>query len=220
MLVSHKKKFIFIKSKKTASTSVEVYFERYCVPDNRWEPTHYRDQLVSDAGIVGHRGPNMKSGTEFYNHMPASELQAKLSSNIWQDYFKFTIIRNPFDKMISAFYHFEKSRNPEKYLEHTESDIILFRRWVESGAKVLDKQIYLSNGQETLDFYIRYENLLEDIQFVCEKINVPYQPESLQNFKRQFRDRSFAVVDFYDQQTHDIITSDYEFEIEKFGYAL
>jgi len=44
MLVSHLKKFIFIKSMKTASTSVEVYFERYCVADQNWVPQHHRDQ--------------------------------------------------------------------------------------------------------------------------------------------------------------------------------
>lgn len=220
MLVSHLKKFIFIKSVKTASTSVEVYFERYCVADQNWVPQHHRDQSVSAAGIVGHRGPIKRERAEFYNHMPAVELQAKLSPTIWQNYFKFTIVRNPFDKIISAFYHFEKSRHPEKYMGQTESDVTLFRRWVKSGVKVLDKHIYLVDNAESLDFYIRYENLLDGIQQVCESINVPFQPEHLPKFKNQFRDRSFAIADFYDQQTHDIIAKNYEFEIEMFSYVL
>ena len=32
MLVSHSKKFIFLKTMKTAGASVEIYLERYCVP--------------------------------------------------------------------------------------------------------------------------------------------------------------------------------------------
>lgn len=34
MLVSHRKKFIFAKTKKTASTSVESVFETYCIHEN------------------------------------------------------------------------------------------------------------------------------------------------------------------------------------------
>ncbi|GAA6184279.1 sulfotransferase family 2 domain-containing protein [Aliiglaciecola sp. NS0011-25] len=219
MLVSHLKKFIFVKSVKTASTSVEVYFERYCVADTNWQPQHHREQLVTDAGIIGYRGPN-RGESEYYNHMSAKTIRDKLAPNIWDDYFKFTIVRNPFDKVISAFYHFEKSRNPEKYQNQSENDVSLFRNWVKSGGKVLDKQIYLLDNQDSLDFYIRYESLLDGIQHVCERINVPFQPEQLPNFKSQFRNRNLAIEDFYDQPTRDLIAKHYEFEIEKFGYTV
>ena len=34
MLISHRKKFIFTKTKKTAGTSVESVFETYCIHGN------------------------------------------------------------------------------------------------------------------------------------------------------------------------------------------
>lgn len=33
MLISHRKRFIFTKTAKTAGTSVESYFEQYCMPE-------------------------------------------------------------------------------------------------------------------------------------------------------------------------------------------
>ena len=41
MLVSHQKKFIFTKTKKTEGTSVESFFEPYCVLEVTWEQTLY-----------------------------------------------------------------------------------------------------------------------------------------------------------------------------------
>jgi len=120
---------------------------------------------------------------EFYNHMPAVELQAKLSPTIWQNYFKFTIVRNPFDKIISAFYHFEKSRHPEKYMGQTESDVTLFRRWVKSGVKVLDKHIYLVDNAEALDFYIRYENYWTGYSKFVKVLIYHFNPNTYPNLK-------------------------------------
>ncbi len=62
-----------------------------------------------------------------------------MGKDTWNAYFKFTIVRNPFDKIVSAFYHFEKSRNPDKYLNEDGHDIKIFRAWVRSGKKVKDK---------------------------------------------------------------------------------
>jgi hypothetical protein len=72
VLVSHRKKFIFLKTSKTAGTSVEAFFERHCVDDTQWECKHHRDESVSTAGIVGYRGPKQESAI-YYNHMSATE---------------------------------------------------------------------------------------------------------------------------------------------------
>ena len=102
MLISHRKRFIFIKTVKTAGTSVESYFEKYCMPEGEWQEAHTRDEYVSEEGIIGYRGPDASSST-WYNHMSAQKLLDLAGRDIWDSYFKFTVIRNPFDKLISAF---------------------------------------------------------------------------------------------------------------------
>lgn len=52
MLVSHLKKFIYTKTVKTAGTSVEAYFERYCILPGDFRVTHTREEYVSSGGIV------------------------------------------------------------------------------------------------------------------------------------------------------------------------
>ena len=58
MLISHRKKFIYAKTSKTASTSLKVYFEPYCFEEGKWETqrTFPQDMHENEFGIVGSRG--------------------------------------------------------------------------------------------------------------------------------------------------------------------
>jgi len=106
MLVSHRYRFIYTKTAKTAGTSVEVYFEPYCMRPGEWEPSHVRDDYESEAGIVGFRGPNRPPDCKWWHHMPAAMIRERLGEEVWNNYFKFCVIRNPYDKVASGFFHF------------------------------------------------------------------------------------------------------------------
>ena len=107
MLISHRKKFIFLKTAKTASTSVEAFFESWCLPEGEWEISHARPEYCSESGIIGERSVNARNAI-WGNHMPADQIKNRIGTTIWEEYFKFTVVRNPFDKMVSGFYFFEK----------------------------------------------------------------------------------------------------------------
>lgn len=225
MLVSHRKKFIFIKTLKTAGTSIESFFEKYCFPDGDWTPSHWRDEYISTSGIVGYRvggrGTKVPGDVTFSSHMAASEVKACLPKDVWENYFKFTVVRNPFDKLVSAFYHFEKARKPEKYAGRKESDVTLFREWVAGGGSVIDRNIYMIDGSVAVDYFIRYESLADGIAGVCSHLNIKdFEISELPKFKSEFRDRRLGLIDMYDCKTKDIVRQKYKFEIDFFGYEL
>ncbi len=84
MLVSHCKHFIYTKTVKTAGTSIEVYFEPYCVPEGEWRFQHGHTEYESDSGIIGYRGK--KNGEKrWFNHMPAATIQRQLGKAIWDE---------------------------------------------------------------------------------------------------------------------------------------
>ena len=68
MLVSHRYKFIYTKTRKTAGSSVESYFEPFCMPHGEWTQRHLGEEYVSDVGISvfaasPHGGPMPIGGT-------------------------------------------------------------------------------------------------------------------------------------------------------------
>ena len=104
MLVSHRHRFIYTKTVKTAGTSVEIYFEDACLPpDSDIVRGHAIAETVTDAGIIGYRGVD-PGESRYYNHMPASDVRALVGPEVWDSYFKFCVIRNPFDKIVSLWW--------------------------------------------------------------------------------------------------------------------
>jgi len=217
VLVSHLKKFIFVKTIKTAGTSVESYFEQYCMPAGTWTQSHHRDEYIGESGIIGYRGKD-KGASTFYNHMPASEIKQLIDTQVWQSYLKFTVVRNPYDKMISAYYFFRK-RNDE-LADREACDIQDFRKWVSQSNGIIDKQIYTIDGKCVMDTYIRYENLHDDMKNICEKLGIAFNKDELPKFKSGYRNQNYSMSDFYDQKTAEKVARLYQFEIDEFGYSL
>jgi len=83
MVVSHMKKCIFIHIPKTGGTSVEQFI---------------RDQDRNDIQYLGVR--NNRS----MHHMTASQLKLELLPTQYNSYYRFSIVRNPYDRLLSEYY--------------------------------------------------------------------------------------------------------------------
>jgi len=217
--VSHEKKFIFMKTAKTAGTSVEIFFEPYCLPPSSGVRRERTEEVVSSAGIVGYRGPD-PSKSAFYNHMSANDLRKKLGESCWNEYFKFSVIRNPFDKLVSAFYFF--NRDNLTVSKNIQEDFLInsFRHWVVSNKGPLDRHIYTIDGNVCLDYFIRYESLLDDIKYLCEVFEIKFDSAQFGEYKRGFRNELVALARYYDAATIRVVEQLYDLELQHFGYAL
>jgi hypothetical protein len=238
MLISHRKRFIFTKTAKTAGTSVESFFEQYCMPAGEWRESHARDEYVSEAGIIGARGPG-SVGRSWFNHMSAQAMREQIGAETWDAYFKFTVVRNPFDKMISGFHMMEKRKLAYTPLQKLKAvakrvldrggpidrvtgatDIERFRSWVAKGGAIPDNDKFLIDGKVCVDFFIRFEQLHDDIRQVCERLAIPFDPSFLPEFKKGMRHHQIAVRDYYDAATEAAVRRLYAWEFERFGYRM
>ena len=78
MILSHKYKYIFIKSFKTASTSLEIALSKYCGKEDVITPIINEDEKIRK--INGFNGPQNFAGTNiFHEHMSASEIKSNVS---------------------------------------------------------------------------------------------------------------------------------------------
>lgn len=217
MLVSHRKKFIFTKTVKTAGTSVESYFEKYCMPEGEWVESGPREEYVSETGIIGYRGAK-KPGKTWQGHMSAQRIRDLIGPETWQDYFKFTVVRNPFDKLVSGYYLFVRQKVIA--IDEGLSDIENFRRWIQGGGVINDRDKYLIDGEECVDYFIRYEKLQEGIEEVCNRLSISYDPSSIPEFKKGIRSHEFTISEFYDEKTARMVEDKYAWEMERFAYRL
>lgn len=218
MLVSHRFKFIYTKTAKTAGTSVESYFEPFCVAEGKWAESHARDESVSEAGIIGYRGPAQPADCTWWNHMPAALIRARIGEEIWSRYFKFCVIRNPCEKVISGFYFFFKNNGSLRPAgEASEQEQL--EAYLETCGPPIDRDKYLIDGKFCLDDVVRYKRLATDLERVCSRLNVPWNASAIPTFKAGIRPRNATAARLFTEKARNIVEAAYAFELDYFGYS-
>jgi len=218
MLVSHSHQFIYLKTLKTAGTSIEIYFERYCAdPSSYPGERHGTETQVSSAGVIGCRKGDT-TGETWYNHMPGYQVR-ELVGTLWNEYFKFCAIRNPFEKTVSQFW-FAMADEVRRNLAEGRFEVVRreFANWISPHPFQSDRYIYMIDGKVAVDDVIRYESLSTDMKRICDKVGIAWDPGRLGRYKGDSRPRTEHFSKYYDTDSERVIRQMYHWELEYFGY--
>lgn len=222
MIVSYSRNFIFIKTKKTAGSTVEAVLATGCaksdivtVPSakyvgmdpNKLGPEHAAD---FDEEELDSKRQGKKRG-DFFNHMMAEEISRRIDPIFWKAALKITVERHPYEKAVSQTY-FRIGKKPRfkhdfpAYLDRVvrSGDYGGFKRWSIDGKSVIDE-------------FIRQENLKEDVARVGRRLGIAV-PAELPRLKSRTRiDRRPAKEILNDEQKEIVFTRCRE-EFEILGY--
>lgn len=223
MIISHTHRYIFIKSEKTAGTSVEAALSEHCRDNDMVTPLGDYWFNRDERGQWIHSAMNADG---FFQHDPAAEVKRKVPPDIWEGYFKFSITRNPWDRVVSDFSWQARNRadlQPSRRWYHrlgAPYDEIketrkLFRTFVTGDWKTNDR-FYLLDGELCVDYVIRYEQLADDLAEVCRRVGLPTL--TLPRLKSGMRKGGLAYRDYYDDDTRAIVAQRHHNDIRLFGY--
>jgi hypothetical protein len=203
-----------MKNYKCASSSVEAFFGQFCINPEYKEKYRFSDmgdQSISSHGILG---TSLFRPGKWSPHLRANEILKNLGEEVFNSYFKFCVVRNPYDRMVSAYHFAGGSQN---------TDFKTFCKIYDKTNGPLDnsQRIWLNgNGKLACDFYIRYENLIEDIKTVLDKLGITeYNMDDLPNHKSNRRLPKLPYQSYYDDETREIVAEKFKREIEQFGYT-
>lgn len=215
MLVSHARKFIFLKTKKTAGTSVEIFFERYCRPAHMaGTEEHGCPEQIYSEGIVGRRSADV-IGARWYNHMPAAAVREQIGDEIWASYFKFCTVRNPFDRLVSEWWHFVPKNRTDTFPDIKHQ----FCEWIESVSEIpSSRAIYCIDGAICVDEVIRHERLTDDILAVSRRLGIADDPARLGSYKGDIRKRPEHYRLYYTPTARARVEVGCRDELEAFSY--
>jgi Sulfotransferase family len=224
VIVSHTHKYIFIKSLKTAGTSIEAALSQHCVGDDMVTPLGDYWFNRDERGKWIHSSMNAEG---FSQHDPASEVKRKVPPDVWDNYFKFSIVRNPWDRVVSLFSWEARNRpemKPAKRFYHRlgvpfnefKETKRLFREFV-AGDWTTNDRFYLIDGQPCLDYVIRYERLAEDFAQVCGRVGLPMV--ALPHLKTGLRPGEHGYTEYYDEAGKTIVADRHQNDIRLFGYG-
>lgn len=139
----------------------------------------------------------------------------------FKKYFKFTFVRNTWDRILSWYFYHRDSEKISPYKDMSFREWIkrgmpihktwFWKKWQkEGGSDPLNQMEYIS---DELDFIGRFENLENDFEKVLDWIGIKYSklPHLRKTKKRDYRN-------FYDEETRKLVERKFKEEIEYFGY--
>lgn len=227
MILSYEKKFIFLKTKKTAGTSIEIALSKYCGDKDIITPIDWADEKIRSE--YKYRGPqnyllpiskyslrdfgklikHRNKKKNFYNHITASEVKVKVDPEIWENSYKFAFERNPFERLISMYFFRYRSDNRPPITDLLD-DLIL-------RAKNGGWRVYTINNEIAVDKVFKYEDLNDALTEIANRIGI--NEEIILPFaKQEHRKKSSRPEDILSQSDLDKIRNAFSQEIELFGY--
>ncbi len=224
MIISHSNQYIFIKSTKTAGTSIEAALSNHCSGNDIVTPLGDYAFNRDETGAWVHK--SMNEGN-YRQHDDARTVRDSLPADVWNRYFKFSIARNPWDRTLSRFFwnhRNDPALKPEKGLLNRlgvpVDDLApakrAFERFLREEEWDSNDRFYLIDGQLCVNHVIRYENLAEDLKQVCLRVGLPRL--ELPHLKSGMRQKNRHYSAYYDATSRDLVADRHRADIELFGY--
>ena len=176
-------------------------------------------------------------GTSWQPHKDISSYAQELEPRIFRNYYKFAIVRNPWDRIVSDYNYQKRKRSQAEhrlFIRDERGNTRSFSQWMEAalsnpfyyestqwGADVSQgihrwsPQVdWISiSGKIAVDRVLRMENLQEDFAGLCRTLGLPSRELPCCNWRCH---RHFSY--YHDESTRRVVAQLYAKDIETFGY--
>lgn len=204
MLISHSHEFIFIHNYKVAGTSIRSALSKYTpwYKKNRYSNTIYNLLCKVTSSYVPH-------------HATAFEIKNNVPPEIWDNYFKFAFVRNPWDWQVSLYFFMLKNKSHHQHeLIRSMNSFEEYIEWRVNEDCHLQKEFLVDDvGNLIVDYIGKYENLQDDFDEICRQIGI----NASLTHKNKSKHKDYR--EYYNDYTRNLIEEAFKEDIEMFGYS-
>jgi hypothetical protein len=213
MRISHRHKFIFLAVPRTGSTTVRDVLDPY----SEVKSVHYTETTRD---------------VPFYHHISASELKAVFESRgwVWEDYRKFCVVRNPYDRVVSLYHHYLGLRKrpfaDKTWFERCRDGLtrrLSFRDYVlrlDTGkhlSTTVERFIGDGEGGRLVEDILRFETLNEELPKWLAESGIRISSSEIPHLNASEARGKYRA--YYDDVTKEKVLELYGFDIRRFGYT-
>ena len=201
-MLSHSKKFIFIHNYKVAGSSISNVLARY-------QPNYWTGAILRKTGATKYY-PILAN---FGQHASALEVRELVPEEVFDSYYKFTFVRNPWDWQVSLYSYMSQHK------AHFQHDVVRnftfdeYIDWRIDCDLVLQSE-RIADGQRSIlvHFVGRFENLGTDFSEICEKLGIELRLPHKNPSKHS------AYRKYYTDKTYQLVKEAFEEDIALFNY--
>lgn len=190
--ISHKKKYIFIHIPKTGGNSLTKFLKKDI--SNKYYFDNDSILIYSEFDSkkeIKHRTIN------YYNNRYDLD-----------KYFKFCIVRNPYDRIMSHYFYDFKYTKKKKF---EKNDFIKFVK----SHKMTQFNYVSIDGEIKMDKIVRFENMINDFKDIDIFKNIDFSRFPHINKSKNNKNK---YQKFYDNELQDLVYNTYLKDFEEFNY--
>lgn len=219
-IINRSHMFIFIHVPKTAGTSVKTHLKRFQTAGDLC--------LERYAGAHESLGKGDPAECNLRKHSRALEVCAEIGRAEFMRFFRFSCVRNPFDRARSIFdfLKFKFRSWPRSGImdrfDTLEQFVTSQFFWQSGPGRIFEPQTWWlvsGDGSLSVDFLARVEFLDRDIAWICRRLSLetPVAPIERKNISVPAKPEESATIT---PSAVDAIRRRYRSDFEAFGYPL
>ncbi len=212
MILSTGRKYLFIHAPKTGGTSMALALEARAMKD---------DVMLGDTPKAIRRRRRLKdvqTRGRLWKHATLADLDGLVTSDMLAELFVFTLVRNPWDRVVSYYHWLRDQRfdhpavglaqglNFHDFVLHPQTRASL--RGSQAGHYVTD-----ASGRERCDLFIRLEHIAADIAPLETHLGFALK---LPHANRSAREAGYQR--YYTAASRDAVAQACAEDIARFGY--
>lgn len=203
-MISRSRRFIFVHIPKTAGNSIQLAIEPYCEDTLAFNK---KQQQYNDTQGSVQRFDVRMADLNLRKHATVSQLFHAWNSESlgpWHKYYKFTCVRNPWDRLVSYYFSPHSGR--------TTFDKENFRVLIEKMAKKPQTDFFRIDGHVEVNYFVRFECLNEDMKRLGKQLGLDIELPHVNTSDRR------PYQEYYDSSTKNLVSRLYREEIGLLGY--
>ena len=171
MIISHSRKFVFLKNRKVGGTSMEFFLSKYCSGEDVVTPIGEEAKFLPQS-LQAEFGREIRfqNYRSFFNHYSGVKARDMLGHDLWAQYYTLTFERNPVSKVRSLFYF-----NTADVSE--EGDPVADFLDTTYPGYLSDAFRYISNDGMIVDLVGNYDRLNEGFETICRRLDISFHGE-------------------------------------------
>ena len=217
-MISKKHNCIFIHIPKTGGTSIENMI---------WAPEEkIKENLYGGGGGLNEpfikkllKPRANKHQTGGLQHLLAKQVKKEVNNKFFAQALKFTMVRNPWDKVISQYKYMFTKNSLMKYIGMDKNTKLIqyleliskkkHVQWEDQHKFFLD-----DNGETIVNHILKFENFNMEVSKILNKLDIEF--DAILHLNKGIRKH---YSEYYDNETKEFVADMYSQDIKLLGYS-